>query len=104
MPLTTQEQVFCDHYDYEGTHSPYEESIPVPARNWMRAYRVQERDIENILRVRRRDREDSMLPEKPIEPFAPAWKTADEARRRNQDLAEEANDARPTGSPTLGEE
>ncbi len=96
MPLARQEKNFVDHLDYESTHAPYEEGVPVPARNWMTVHRVTEREIENILTIRRRERKDPMLPEKPLEPYTPGWKTGEEAKMRNQELAEEAEEADPT--------
>lgn len=99
MPLTPQEKNFCDHLDYESTHAPYEEGVPVPAHNWMTIHGVFQSEIENVLMFRRWERKDVMLTPKPSEPYAPAWKTAEEARERNGELAEEAKlaeDADPT--------
>ena len=104
MPPTPQEKNFCDHLDYESTHAPYEEGVPVPACNWMTAHCLPQADIWNVLMLRRRERMDPMLPDKPSEPYAPAWKTAEEAKRRNWELAKEAEDAKRTGRPSLGEE
>ena len=101
MPLTLQEKNFCDHLDYESTHAPYEEGFPIPACNWMKAHRLVQEDIGNILMLRRGERKDVMLPEKPSKPYAPAWKTGEEAKRRNQELAEEADDATRTGRTPL---
>jgi len=98
MPLTPQEKNFCDHLDYESTHAPYEEGVPVPACNWMTSHRLAQADILNILMLRRWERKDPMLPEKPSEPYAPAWETTEEARRRNKKFAKEAEDANPTSS------
>jgi len=96
MPLTPQEKNFCDHLDYESTHAPYDKDpIPVPASNWMTAHDVAKTDIWNILMLRRWERKDVMLPEKPSESHAPAWKTGEEAKRRNQELAKEAEDTNP---------
>lgn len=103
MPLTPQEENFCDHLDYENTHIPADPGMPVPACNWMTAHRLSQRRIWNILMLRRWERKDPMLPEEPPKPYAPAWNTAEEAERRNQKLEKEANDARPAGSPPLGE-
>ena len=96
MPLTAQEMVFCDHLDYESTHAPYEEGVPVPACNWMKARRLVQADIWNILMLRRWKRKDPMLPEKPSEPYASAWETAEDAKKRNKELAKEVEDVDPT--------
>jgi len=101
MPLTPQEKNFCDHLDYESTHAPYEEGVPVPARNWMTVHGVFQSEIENVLMFRRWERKDVMLTPKPYEPYAPAWKTAEEARRRNQELANEAKETDPTNPQAL---
>ena len=95
MPLTPQEINFCDHLDYENSHVPADPGMPVPACNWMTAHRIQQSDIENILMHRRRERKDVMETPKPSEPYAPAWKTGEEAKRRNQELAKEAEDTNP---------
>ena len=104
MPLTSKEMNFCDHLDYENTHVPGDPGMPVPACNWMTAHRLSQREIWNILMLRRWERKDVMLPEKPTHPYEPAWETGEEAKKRNQELAKEAEDARPAGSPSLGEE
>ena len=109
MPLTPQEKNFGDHLDYESTHAPYEEGVPVPACNWMKARGLVQPDIWNILMLRRWERKDVMLTPKPSEPYAPAWKTCQEAKQRNQELAEEFGDAEAvrserTGRTHLGEE
>lgn len=88
MPLTPEEINFCDHLDYENFHCP-EGKMPVPACNWMTAHGLPQQDIWNILMIRRWVRKDVMAPPEPPEPYAPAWKTGEEAKRRNQELAAE---------------
>jgi hypothetical protein len=90
--------------DYESTRALYEEGVPVPARNWMAVHGVSQSEIENVLMLRRWERKDVMLPENPSESYAPAWETAEEAKRRNKELTKEADDARPAGIPPLGED
>lgn len=102
MPLTSEEKNFCDHLDYENTHVPSINGFPVPASTWMTTHHLTQSCICNILMLRRVERGDPMLPEEPSEPFAPAWRTAGEARGRNVELAEEAKDARPDESPASG--
>ena len=103
MPLTPREKNFCDHLDYESTHAPYQEGVPAPASNWMTAHRISDSEICNILMLRRLERNDPMLPEEPSEPFAPAWRTPEKARRRNVELAEESRDARSADGSASGE-
>lgn len=108
MPLTQQENIFVDHLDYEAFEITSNPGGPVPATNWMTAHRVVPMDIINILKLRRDERRELIIP-KPSEPYAPAWKTGEEAKERNQELAEEFRDAEAvrserTGRTHLGEE
>jgi len=59
----------------------------------MTAHGLSQMDIWNILMLRRWERRDVMLPEKPSEPYAPVWKTGEEAKERNRELEEEFQDA-----------
>lgn len=93
MPLTPQEKIFCDHLDYENVTCPGDPDLLVPACNWMTAHGLSQMDIWNILMLRRWERRDVMLPEKPSEPYAPVWKTGEEAKERNRELEEEFQDA-----------
>ena len=101
MPLTPQEENFCNHFDYESRD--LSKGRRLPAHEWMKDHRVREMDIWSILVVRERQRK-TPIAEKPERPFEPAWESAQQAERRNHDLAEEANDERPTGTLPLGEE
>ncbi len=87
MPLTPEEKLHCDHIDFENTHLGTTELAETPALDWHRVngYPM----IENILTLRREERKDVMFPEKPLVSFAPAWKSAYEARSRDAELAAE---------------
>ena len=96
MPLTQQENNFVDHLDYESLELTGHPGMPVPACNWMTAHRLSAMEIINVLNLRRLERGTPEVKE-PTELYAPAWKTGEEAKRRNQELAEEADDAKRTG-------
>ena len=100
MPLTPQEKNFCDHFDYESRDLSKGQLLP--AHEWMKAHGLGELEIFDILIARGRER-TTAIAEDPEQPFAVAWKTANEARRRNQELAKEAEDAKRTGHTPLGE-
>ena len=84
--LTPEEKNFCDHLDHEDTHAPYEKGVLTPACEWMKLHGLTQQDIWDVLMLRRRERKDVMLPEKPIQPYAAAWTTAEEAKSRNREL------------------
>lgn len=89
MPLTPQEENFCNHFDYESRD--LSKGRPLPAHEWMKAHGVGEMDVWNVLLLQERQRK-TPIAEKPEQPFEPAWESAQQAKRRNRELVEEAND------------
>ena len=82
--LKPEEMNFAAHFDYESCNLG-EPGFPMPAHNWMTAHGVAELEIFNILALAERVNPGN-IPEEPPEPFAPAWKTAEEAKQRNSEL------------------
>lgn len=93
MPLTQQEKNFVDHLDREAFELASRVRVPIPATNWLTAHRVTTTDIVNILNLRRAEREGPPRVPDLTEPYAPAWKTGEEAKERNRELEGELQDA-----------
>jgi len=91
VKLTDKERVFCDHFDFESRDLTKPD---IPAHEWLKAHGLREMEIWEILIARGRERTTN-LPEKPEEPFALAWETAEEARRRNREMLQETTQTNP---------
>ena len=94
MPLTPQERNFVDHLDHEAFELTSRVGVPIPATSWLTAHRVTTPDIVNILNLRRVEREGPPWVPDLTEPYAPAWKTGEEAKERNRELEGELQDAK----------